>query len=386
MKHSDGDLAALLREAREREGWSKRELASRLGVARATVREIEDGRDARWSTLSALARTLPDALPPCLLPTSSPRVPPRSTAAWDCQREMMGASARRLIRSVRCAADGSLEVEEVVLGARRHGASKSDGLEGLLHRLHQGPRGPLMKALAAGPLSTGTELAFDLEERSWVYRIHGSAASPRVDATLRWTLPAVPPNLEPMEAARAQGAWLAPELCVEKLELRLELPIDVPSAEALLQPRALVLSTEEARAWTRAHHAAGATATARRKDAVLIAEYARPLVGLACVMIPSKAPATPGPARPVRSTSGPGNAASRARGRGPLGSRARTTGRDFRPDPVGSRGRADGCPAVEPDRDARGPAGHVSVGPPPLAGSDRGCARASRAAAPAVRL
>ena len=306
MNRPDDDLATLLSETREREGWSKRELAARLGIARATVREIEDGRDARWSTLRALATKLPGFFPPALLPTTDPRVPPRSTPAWRRQGQLLGASAHELIRSVRRNADGTLAVEERVLGARRHGPRSAGSVEDLLHRLHQGPRGALMKALASGPPAEGEQLDFDLDGRSWSYRIHGSARSPRVDARLRWTLPAPANDLEPIEAARACGLWLAPEICVERLQLRLSDAPQGSCGEALLQPRALIQDVSSARDWTRAHHAAGATAVSHGEDGALVADFVRPLVGLACALVSVDSALPEDRPRPAPLASGPG--------------------------------------------------------------------------------
>jgi transcriptional regulator with XRE-family HTH domain len=52
-------MALLLRQWRERRGWSLRELGERSGVSYVTIANIEAGKlDPRLSTLERLARAL----------------------------------------------------------------------------------------------------------------------------------------------------------------------------------------------------------------------------------------------------------------------------------------------------------------------------------------
>ncbi|MEM7249254.1 MAG: helix-turn-helix transcriptional regulator [Acidobacteriota bacterium] len=89
-------LAERLTLLREDAGLSKRELASRLGVSRTTVRDAELGRDPRHSTLLAYLETFPEIEPTDLFAAGQHRTPPADRRCWNLLAHSMGYRVRKM--------------------------------------------------------------------------------------------------------------------------------------------------------------------------------------------------------------------------------------------------------------------------------------------------
>lgn len=106
-----------LRRARERADLSARALAKLVGVSPATILNIENGADARRTTLQALLRALPELSPTdLLLGPSDDAPPPASEGAWRLYREACRFEARSLLRRATIRANGDVEHRVVVEG------------------------------------------------------------------------------------------------------------------------------------------------------------------------------------------------------------------------------------------------------------------------------
>ncbi|MEM7245787.1 MAG: helix-turn-helix domain-containing protein [Acidobacteriota bacterium] len=108
-------LNDLLRSAREKMGWSRREFASRVGVAWATVSAAEKGSDPRHSTLMRYVSSLPGLRADDLLAgkTDQVRPPAASKAVWAYMRDVHGYSIEtaRIVMDWRAGGATGLRVE-----------------------------------------------------------------------------------------------------------------------------------------------------------------------------------------------------------------------------------------------------------------------------------
>ena len=100
------DAAARLRAAREKRGWSLRELARRAGVSPMTLSNAESGRDARGSTLRACLAELPALAPGLLLDSRGPDREARPAELWAHQRSLHGLVAEEESKELVVEEDG----------------------------------------------------------------------------------------------------------------------------------------------------------------------------------------------------------------------------------------------------------------------------------------
>jgi transcriptional regulator with XRE-family HTH domain len=109
-------LAAVLRDARERNGLSGREMARRLGVSAATAHALAEGADPRRDTLLRLLETLPDLRPGELLHAPRERRILSGNDAWRLQRRLFGVEVAAERRQVRVSPNGDARMDSSTLG------------------------------------------------------------------------------------------------------------------------------------------------------------------------------------------------------------------------------------------------------------------------------
>ncbi|MEM7247833.1 MAG: helix-turn-helix domain-containing protein [Acidobacteriota bacterium] len=138
-------LAARITAAREHEGLSRRELATRMGVSPATVIAAESGRDPRCSTLKRLVEVLPETQPEDLfvLEADDELPVPPSEWAWLYYRNLIGLEVDESTRTLELEEDGS---GEEIIGTRalrrRHGTGDLVVKDGISRAVH-GQVGPV---------------------------------------------------------------------------------------------------------------------------------------------------------------------------------------------------------------------------------------------------
>lgn len=111
-----GNLAELLRRAREDAGLSRRAVAERMGVSAMTIVEAERGREPRRSTMDRWAAALPELSSWRLLPFEG-EIDRR--VAWEHGRALHGCAAELEAKTVRISAEGHSELRIETEGLRR---------------------------------------------------------------------------------------------------------------------------------------------------------------------------------------------------------------------------------------------------------------------------
>lgn len=115
-----------LRAARERAGLSVRELAARMGVAKATIAEAEAGEEPRRSTLVAYLHALPELTADELLAANPSRAPMPPDDAWEHYRQLFGFEADLVMRRTRIDAEGNAFTRVETRGLRRIRSAMGD--------------------------------------------------------------------------------------------------------------------------------------------------------------------------------------------------------------------------------------------------------------------
>ena len=144
--------AAAVRRAREREGWSRRELARRAGLSAATLHGLESGSEPRLSSLRVLCETLPELSPHELFRAYEPRGDFDADEAWRLQRELFGMEALEELSVVRIAPAGDVSVEMTTKGLSWTSAALRDLR--LRHGLARVPDGSTWELDAIEPASS----------------------------------------------------------------------------------------------------------------------------------------------------------------------------------------------------------------------------------------
>lgn len=181
--------AKAIRTAREKEGYSQRELARRIGVAQETVRATELGRPPRHSTLVACLSALPSLRPTDLLPGRA--VAPAATpAAWRTMRSIFGFSAQKLQIDRVAGQDGPDRLKVSVTGMRANDAvdMESPATQLALMRAACVGSSKLMRRLTVPKLSQGRgEAAHDEPDGKHVFRFRRKAGTMELDYSFTGT-------------------------------------------------------------------------------------------------------------------------------------------------------------------------------------------------------
>lgn len=110
--------ADAVRRARQRGRLSRRELARRAGCSPTTIGRLEDGLDARWSTLARCIEMLPSLSPWSLLGLGEEQLSPDPARLWCFLRDLHGLEADEDFKTVAIAADGNSAIEIVTRNLR----------------------------------------------------------------------------------------------------------------------------------------------------------------------------------------------------------------------------------------------------------------------------
>jgi transcriptional regulator with XRE-family HTH domain len=219
----------LVQAARRELGLSKRELAELAGVDRATLRELEAGREPRTSTLAACSVVLPGLSPADLLPAGVGRVPPAGDEAWRHQRHVRSLAARRLTHRVHF---GEVEEDEL---AGLTGELRDEA--GLLRTMRSACLGK--SRVLAGlrvPEPGGRTVVTDEPERHEFRRGGGRHGARLTYSRSRPHRPAgePPERCESFEDLLGFGACAVVHHPLDELRLELELPDARPRRPRLL--------------------------------------------------------------------------------------------------------------------------------------------------------
>ena len=303
-------LAGVLRRAREEAGWSRRELARRLGCSASSVMAVEDGREPRVSRLRDYARVLPELSPFELVDTAEAPGAATSDEAWAYFRDLFGVEVAEEVRSCAFLRDGTLRgdfrtesltwspvAEQDLL--IRHGptplpTSSQWELDSLSARVGPAAEEPRVRAVRRGRAPAVHE-----------YRFHASGRQPLVSLRRRTTIRGQFALTEKRAHEGAYGdsasRWPvrrpdAPERIAEALYVglvtparRLRLEVRFPRGCWPDEPRARAVSESvlSCEAWpdlSARAHAGGLDLRVDAAGRTLHLEVERPLVGLSYVL------------------------------------------------------------------------------------------------------
>jgi transcriptional regulator with XRE-family HTH domain len=283
-------LVARLREERRRLGLSMEEQARRLGVAKGTLRALEDGGDLRLATLAQLLAAFPDVPPSQALGRGEGRVPPLLSAFHDADARL--GEARKLTREVRRSGDGSSRISVSYEGVRAPGLESGSrgSLAGLVRTLlPHGLRSAPAVAAAASRLNRGDSARIEDGEEEILLGLDEAGL---LDVRATRALPPRPGAVSSPAAAVEAGWALVPALPCRLAELSVWDDALAEGGTGLAWPTALVLQGPEDDVLPALHPGRpGTSMTTRGSRARLRVELAGPGVTMALVPGSSQAAA-----------------------------------------------------------------------------------------------